>query len=56
MKKYMDLEDMSKVNCSSVLNVIRESKEISRKEISDITGLSWGGMTKIVNNYLKKVI
>ena len=49
MKKYMGLEDMSKVNCSSVLNVIREAKEISRKEISDITGLSWGGMTKIVN-------
>ena len=54
MKKYMDLEDMSKVNCSNVLNVIRESKEISRKEISDITGLSWGGMTKIVNKLFEK--
>ena len=54
MKKYMDLEDMSKVNCSSVLNVIREAKEISRKEISDITGLSWGGMTKIVNKLFEK--
>lgn len=54
MKKYMGLEDMSKVNCSSVLNVIRENKEISRKEISDITGLSWGGMTKIVNKLFEK--
>lgn len=54
MKKYMDLEDMSKVNCSSVLNVIREAKEISRKEISDVTGLSWGGMTKIVNKLFEK--
>ena len=54
MKKYMDLEDMSKVNCSSVLNVIREAKEVSRKEISDITGLSWGGMTKIVNKLFEK--
>ena len=54
MKKYMGLEDMSKVNCSSVLNVIREAKEISRKEISDITGLSWGGMTKIVNKLFEK--
>ena len=54
MKKYMDLEEMSKVNCSSVLNVIREAKEISRKEISDITGLSWGGMTKIVNKLFEK--
>ena len=54
MKKYMGLDDMSKVNCSSVLNVIRETKEISRKEISDITGLSWGGMTKIVNKLFEK--
>ena len=50
----MGLEDMSKINCSSVLNVIREAKEISRKEISDITGLSWGGMTKIVNKLFEK--
>ena len=54
MKKYMGLDDMSKVNCSSVLNVIREAKEISRKEIADITGLSWGGMTKIVNRLFEK--
>lgn len=54
MKKYMGLEDMSKVNCSYVLNVIREAKEISRKEISDVTGLSWGGMTKIVNRLFEK--
>lgn len=54
MKKYMGLEDMSKVNCSNVLNVIREAKEISRKEISEITGLSWGGMTKIVNKLFEK--
>ena len=54
MKRYLDLVDMSKVNCSSVLNVIREAKEISRKEISDITGLSWSGMTKIVNKLFEK--
>lgn len=49
LKKYMGLEDMSNVNCSSVLNVIRNCGAVSRKQISDITGLSWGGMTKIVN-------
>lgn len=49
MKKYIGLEDMSNVNCSSVLNVIRNCGSVSRKQISDITGLSWGGMTKIVN-------
>lgn len=49
MKKYIGLEDMSQVNCSSVLRVIQSHGELSRKQISDITGLSWGGMTKIVN-------
>lgn len=49
MKKYIGLEEMSNVNCSSVLNVIRNCGIVSRKQISDITGLSWGGMTKIVN-------
>ena len=54
MKKYMGLDDMSKVNCSNVLSVIREEKEVSRRVISDITGLSWGGMTKIVNKLFEK--
>lgn len=49
MKKYIGLEEMSNGNCASVLRVIRDCGEVSRKQISDITGLSWGGMTKIVN-------
>lgn len=49
MKKYIGLEEMSNGNCSSVLRVIRDCGKVSRKQISDITGLSWGGMTKIVN-------
>lgn len=49
MKKYIGLEEMSNANCSIVLNIIRHYGEISRKEISNITSLSWGGMTKIVN-------
>lgn len=49
MKKYIGLEEMSNGNCASVLGVIRDCGEVSRKQISDITGLSWGGMTKIVN-------
>ena len=49
LKKYMDLEDMSQANCASVLRVIQAHSGISRKQIADMTGLSWGGMTKIVN-------
>lgn len=54
MKRYMGLEDMSNVNCSSVLNIIREAGEISRKGISDESGLSWAGMTKIVNKLFER--
>lgn len=54
MKKYIGLEEMSNVNCASVLNIIGHHGELSRKEISDITGLSWGGMTKIVNKLFEK--
>lgn len=49
MKKYIGLEDMGNANCACVLNLVRNYGEISRKEISAITSLSWGGMTKIVN-------
>lgn len=54
MKKYIGLEDMSHVNCSSVLHIIRSHGEISRKQIAELTGLSWGGMTKIVNKLFEK--
>ncbi len=53
MKRYIGLEDMSHINCASVLRVIQSSGGISRKQISDITGLSWGGMTKIVNKLME---
>lgn len=49
LKRYIGLEDMSNVNCSSVLRVIQHHGGLSRRQIADITGLSWGGMTKIVN-------
>lgn len=49
MKQYIGLEEMSNANCACVLGLIQRNGEISRKEISDITSLSWGGMTKIVN-------
>ena len=40
-------------NCSAVLDVIQKNKNISRKKITELTCLSWGGMTKIVNKLLE---
>lgn len=53
LKKYIDLEDMVNTNCSNVLDVIQKNENISRKQITELTGLSWGGMTKIVNKLLE---
>ena len=53
MKKYIDLEDMVNTNCSNVLDIIQKNENISRKRITELTGLSWGGMTKIVNKLLE---
>ncbi len=49
MKKYINIEDMTNLNCSNVLNIIQKNGSLSRKQITELTGLSWGGMTKIVN-------
>lgn len=53
MKKYMDLEAMANANCSNVLDIIQKNGPLSRGEITKLSGLSWGGMTKIVNKLLE---
>ena len=45
---------MSNVNCATVLGIIQKNGLVSRREITTISGLSWGGMTKIVNKLLEK--
>lgn len=54
MKRYIDIEDMVNVNCSNVLDIIQKNVTVSRKQITELSGLSWGGMTKIVNKLLEK--
>jgi len=54
LKKYLALEDMVNTNCATVLDIIQKKGTVSRKEITEISELSWGGMTKIVNKLLEK--
>jgi len=54
LKKYIAIEDMVNRNCANVLDIIQEKGTVSRKEITEQIGLSWGGMTKIVNKLLEK--
>lgn len=53
LKNYINLEDMANQNGANVLNVIQKNANISRRQITELTGLSWGGMTKIVNKLLE---
>lgn len=53
MKKFIDLDDMANHNCSNVLNIIQKNGTVSRRQITELSGLSWGGMTKIVNKLLE---
>lgn len=53
MKQYIDLDGMVNANSAYVLSIIQKSGGISRKQISQLSGLSWGGMTKIVNRLLE---
>lgn len=53
MKQYMDQDRMINANSAYVLRIIQKSGSISRRQISEQSGLSWGGMTKIVNRLLE---
>ncbi len=53
MKKYIALSDMMQANCALVLEIIQKHGCLSRKDITKLTGLSWGGMTKIVGRLLE---
>lgn len=53
MKKIINNEIMANRNGANVLNIIQENVNISRRQITELSGLSWGGMTKIVNKLLE---
>ena len=53
MKKIINNEIMANRNGANVLDIIQKNKVISRKQITELSGLSWGGMTKIVNKLLE---
>lgn len=47
---------MRNENMLTVLRCIQENGQIYRKDIKDITGLSWGSISSIVNDLLKRGI
>lgn len=47
MKKFMNQENMKHENCIDVFHLIKEEKQLTRKQIEAITGMSWGAVSNI---------
>ena len=53
MKKFISQKDMRIANIFEVLSLIRREKAVTRKEIQNLMGLSWGGVSQIVSRLLE---
>ena len=47
MKRFMNQEYMKHENCIDIFHLIREEKQITRKQIEAVTGMSWGAVSNI---------
>ena len=53
MRKFISQKDMRIANILEVLSLIRKEKSVTRKEIQNLMGLSWGGVSQIVSRLLE---
>ena len=53
MRKFISQKDMRFANILEVLSLIRKEKSVTRKEIQNLMGLSWGGVSQIVSRLLE---
>lgn len=53
MRKFISQQDMRIANILEVLSLIRKEKSVTRKEIQNLMGLSWGGVSQIVSRLLE---
>ena len=56
MRPSLRLQDLGSNNRAQVLELLRKESPLSRQEIAEKTGLSWGGMTKNVNALMEQGI
>lgn len=52
MKQFMVKNAMSRVNCANMLELIHEFGQLTRRQLEAATGLSWGGVTNMVNRLI----
>lgn len=54
MSNVINQKDMKNINLVEVLDLIREKGSVTRKEIQNETGLSWGGASQIITQLTMK--
>ena len=52
MKQFVGQNTMRRVNCANMLELIRTCGPMTRRQIEAATGLSWGGVTNVVNRLI----
>lgn len=52
MKQFLVQNTMSRANCANMLELIREFGQLTRRQLEAATGLSWGGVTNMVNRLI----
>lgn len=54
MKKYINQQDMKDANVYNVLRLIRKEERLTRRNIEEKTGLSWGAVSKVTSILLER--
>ena len=52
MRQFLVQNTMSRANCANMLELIREFGQLTRRQLEAATGLSWGGVTNMVNRLI----
>lgn len=49
MPRFISPEEMTQGNCASALAIVRRMGRVTRRQLQEVTSLSWGGVTNTVN-------
>ena len=54
MNNIITQKNMKSTNLNEVLDIVRKNGELTRREILQYSGLSWGGTSQIITQLLSK--
>ena len=53
MARLLGQEDLCHANCVRTLEMVRQMKRATRRQLEAMTGFSWGGITNVVNRLIR---